>query len=583
MHGLLNDIAITVIFAAILGVFSHILRQPLLLALVASGVIIGPKLGLGLVQSGESIEVIAELGLILLLFIVGLETNLHELRKSGKGLLLAGLGQFPTCVVLGFGAFALLNGLGAVELGSNLQILYLALMSALSSTAIVVKLLYDQKDLTTQSGQLTLGVLVFQDLYAILVLALQPNFANPTFFPILHALASSVLLVGTVYLFSRYVLAGLFRFVAMSPEIVISVSLGWCAVCAASAELLGLSKEMGALLAGAGISAFPYSTHVSARILPLRDFFLTLAFVALGMKIEAPTMSMILPIISISAVVVASRFLSVFPLVLASKAGARTAFVASVNLAQMSEFSLVIAAIAFESGHIPASMMSLVVYTMVGLAVVSSHAIARKHRLFRIFEARVLKPRGWAVEPEEIRAGSHRSEFVILGFHRGARAFLNAVREGKPELLERILVIDFNPRTIERLKQEGINCVFGDVGNFEALRHVGLTSSRIVVSIVPDMLLRGTSNRAVVRMVRVLAPGAIIVATGDDEDHAQELLREGAQIVLQPFDLAGKEMISSLNQLLNSGEALKLGGVTETLAFRWTWKHEEPEKGAGQL
>ncbi len=581
MHSLLPDIGVTVIAAAVLGVACHLLRQPLLLALVAAGVLIGPKLGFGFVHSGESIEVISELGLILLLFIVGLETNLNELKKSGKGLLLSGLGQFPFNLILGLGAFSLLAGIGLVPAETPLEVIYLAIMCSLSSTAIVVKVLYDKKDLTTLPGKLTLGVLVFQDLFAIFVLALQPNLADPSVLPVLQAVLSTVCLVVSAFLVSKFVLSKLYHAVSLSAELVISISLGWCALLAAAAETVGLSKEMGALVAGASISAFPYSTHVAARVLPLRDFFLTLFFVSLGMKIEAPTVSMIVPIILISTVLVVSRFLSVFPLVFASKCGVRASFMTSLNLAQMSEFSLVIAALGLSSGHISESMMSLTVYTMVILAIISSHMIKASEQLFKMFRKCIF----WRDDLDDLGGISkgHSHEFIFLGFHRGARAFLQAVGQKKPELVERVLVVDFNPRRIEEVTRDGIHAVFGDVGNFEILRHIGLGESRIIVSIVPDMLLRGTNNCAIVRMARVLAPNAIIVATADDVAHEQELVREGAQIVLKPFDLAGREMIDELNSLLLSTQRRAAHpGATETLARRWTWQEKEILRQAEQ-
>lgn len=560
MHGILADIGVTVIAAAILGVASHLLRQPLLLALVAAGVVIGPELGLGLIHGGESIEIISELGLILLLFIVGLEISLKDLKRSGRELVVTGVGQLPICVALGYLFFWLLSGLKLIELSSTLEILYLGVMCAISSTAIVVKLLYDKKDLATLPGKLTLGVLVFQDIYAILFLALQPSLTSPSIGPIVIALASSIALVASAFLISRFLLSRLFQLISLSPEIVISLALGWCAVCTLSASLLGLSKEMGALIAGVSIAAFPYSTHVAGRVLPLRDFFLTLFFVSLGMKIGAPTVAMIAPVVAIALLVVISRFLSIYPLALSSGTGSRIAFLTSLNLSQMSEFSLVIAALGVASGHISEFLMTLTVYSMVLLSILSSHAIRRSEELYRIFR----RLTGNLQEIPVSSVDEHGAELVILGYHRSSRAFINKVGELRPELLKKVVVIDFNPQRIKELREEGIKAIFGDIGNYEVLRHAGLDSARIIVSIIPDMLLRGTDNLTIVRLVRALAPGAVIVATADDEQHERDLTHEGAQIVLRPFDLAGEHMLTKLSQL-NPGR-----NVTETLARRWS-------------
>src|SRR3954466_3133460 len=189
--------------ATLLGLVAHWLRQPILLGYLIAGALVGPELGFGLVHGGESIEIISEMGLILLLFIIGLELNVKEVLAAGRQLLVAGFGQFLICVGLGMGVFALC-GMGLS--GKNSDGLYLAIMCALSSTAIVVKLLYDKGELDTLPGRMTLGVLVIQDIFAIFVLAFQPNFANPTIGPVLKAIAGTVLLVAAGFLVSKYVL-----------------------------------------------------------------------------------------------------------------------------------------------------------------------------------------------------------------------------------------------------------------------------------------------------------------------------------------------------------------------------------------
>ena len=171
MHGgLLSDIGIAVIAATILGLIAHVARQPIILAYLLAGVAIGP-IGFGLVNERANIEVISELGMILLLFVIGLEMDLSQVAKSGRQLLVVGFGQFPLGVALGVATFWLLGyGLG----GGDATGLYLALACSLSSTAIVVKQLYDTRSLDTISGRLTLGVLVIQDIFAILVLRCSP-------------------------------------------------------------------------------------------------------------------------------------------------------------------------------------------------------------------------------------------------------------------------------------------------------------------------------------------------------------------------------------------------------------------------
>jgi Kef-type K+ transport system membrane component KefB len=293
MHELLPDIGVAVLAATLLGLVAHWTRQPIILGYLVAGALIGPRLGFSLVHDQASIEVISEMGLILLLFIIGLEMNVKALLASGRQLLIAGFGQFPLCALLGVGLFA---ALGYGLKGQSSDGLYLALMCGLSSTAVVVKLLYDKGELDTLPGRMTLGVLVIQDVFAIFILAFQPNFANPGVGPVVKAVVGTVVLLAAGFALSKYVLRRVFASIARAPEMVVAVSIGWCAAVAGAAGAMGLSKEMGALVAGLSIAAFPYSIHVTAKTLPLRDFFLTLFFVSLGMQITPLRWEMVGPL-----------------------------------------------------------------------------------------------------------------------------------------------------------------------------------------------------------------------------------------------------------------------------------------------
>src|SRR5687767_6482617 len=369
MHHLLHDIGVAVLAATLLGLVAHWTRQPIILGYLIAGALVGKKLGFGAIYDDHSIEIISEIGLILLLFIIGLEMNIKALLASGRQLLVAGFGQFPLCVLLGVGLFGLL---GYGLRGGRIDGLYLAMLCALSSTAVVVKLLYDKGELDTLPGRMTLGILVIQDIFAIFILALQPNLANPTAGPILKAIGGTILLLAGGFLLSKYVLRWVFSSIAKSPEMVVAVSIGWCAAVAAAADYLHLSKEMGALVAGLSIAAFPYSVHVTAKTLPLRDFFLTLFFVSLGMKITAPTLGMVGMALLLVGFIIVSRFLSLYPLLTMTGSGRRTAFVTSVNLAQMSEFSLVIGTLGVGYNHIKPETVGIAIYAMAVTAVMSS-------------------------------------------------------------------------------------------------------------------------------------------------------------------------------------------------------------------
>ena len=554
MHGLLHDIGIAVIAATVLGLLALFLRQPIILGYLIAGALVGPQLGFGWINEAGSIEIISEIGLILLLFVIGLEMRIGDLLSSGRQLLVAGLGQFPLCVALGIGLF-LLTGYGFSGQG-HMDGLYLALVCGLSSTAIVVKLLYDKFELDTLAGRLTVGVLIIQDVYAILVLAFQPNLADPQAWPIVKALGASAVLLAGGFVLSSLVLRHVFAAIAKSPELVVATSIGWCALVAGAAGAMDLSKEMGALVAGLTISAFPYSLHVTAKTLPLRDFFLTLFFLSLGMKITAPSWSLVTPVALVVVFVIVSRFLSLYPLLALSGAGRRTCFLTSLNLAQLSEFALVIAARGVHYRHITPDLIGVLVYAMAITAVLSSYSIRWSHGLHRLFE-RLLAGVGLGtrrIEAADTAAGRH-PPVVLLGFHRGARALVDLIEERQPALLGKLLVVDYNPEVLAELKRRGVAGAFGDLGSADTLAHVHMEHAALIISTIPDMLLKGTDNETLVKTCRTLAPEAHIVAVADHAQHEQRLRAAGATSALLPYGLMAQHLIG-LVELGASGEVV---------------------------
>ena len=342
--GLISAIGISIMAATALAFLAYLTKQPLLLAYLAAGAVIGPQFGFGWVSSQADIKIITEIGLILLLFMIGLELNLNKLKESGESLIATGIFQFVLCAAMGFGFFMLLGFtigepfeyriFGVKVLGGQYDLLYLAVCLALSSTTIVVKLLYEKFELGTLAGRLTLGVLVFQDIWAIVVLSLQSSLANPQILGILKDFSQAALLVVISLALSKYVLGYIFRKIARLPELMLVASLGWCFLICALAGFFGLSLEMGALIAGVAISTFPYNLDIISKIVNIRDFFITLFFVALGMEIPNPleNLGMFLVAGAAALFLIASRFLSVYPILYLLKNGNRVSLLTSINL-----------------------------------------------------------------------------------------------------------------------------------------------------------------------------------------------------------------------------------------------------------
>ena len=272
MHELIRDITLCILCAWGLGLLAHFTRQPLILAYLIAGFFIGP-FGMGWVKSKESISVISELGLIFMLFMIGLEIDLKKIVRAGKVILFAAGGQLIGGCLLGILFFM---GIGLSMGSGHFDALYLCIACALSSTVIIVKVLYEKRELDTLPGRVTLGVLVLQDIFAILFLAVQPSLANLQVSVILLSIGRVCALVATALALSRYVLPWLFHHIARRPELILLGALAWCFLIADIAERLHLSREMGSLVAGVSLSTFPYALDVTAKVTTLRDFFITL-------------------------------------------------------------------------------------------------------------------------------------------------------------------------------------------------------------------------------------------------------------------------------------------------------------------
>ena len=545
---LLRDIALGIVFAALAAHVARLFRQPLLLGYIAGGVLLSPRLGFGLVSSEASIELISEIGLILLLFIIGLEIDLRELRRLGRSVLILGGSQFTINALLGLVFFA---GLSYVVGGGRFDLIYLAIVMSLSSTLIVVKLLRDKFELKVLSGRLTLGVLVVQDICAILFMAVQPNLADPGVLRIAQSIAGGAVLVGAAFVTSRYLLAPLFEVSASRPELVLISSVAWCFMVSGVAERLGLSREMGALIAGLSIAAFPYGADVISKVTGVRDFFVTLFFVALGMKIPLPNPEILGQALLIVAFVFASRVLAVVPVVWLLGDGLYAGMVTALNLAQISEFSLVILTLGAGYGHISPGLEPVVLTAMILTSLVSTYVIGANDWIARAVLRPFARRAGAAATPGSAADVHPERDIVLLGHFRIAQAVLDLVEQRAPHLKPRITLVDYDANRARAVLARGFHWAYGDLANPDGLEHLGIEHARVVVTTISDTFLKGISTRRLVTNLRRLAPRATIVMTGEEKRDAEELGQAGADQVLIPGEITGERILD----LLRSAEA----------------------------
>jgi hypothetical protein len=319
---------------------------------------------------------------------------------------------------------------------------------------------------------------------------------------------------------------------------------------------------MGALIAGISLSTFPYNLDVMAKAVSIRDFFVTLFFVALGMQIPLPSAHVVLIALAASAFVIVSR-LCVVPILYALRLGLRTSLLPAINLAQVSEFSIVIASLglARQPPQITADVLTIVIITFAITSVASTYMINSSHRvqrfLSRILRALRIKDLDSAESVQE-HSESRPETFVFLGFFRDASSILHEFEhDGEPpevtEFLNKILVVDFNPTVMRELRQRGISCVYGDVAHADTLRHVGIQDAELVVSTITDDILRGTNNLRMMRNVRATCPKAKVMLTTEHIPQALQFYELGADFVYLPRLHSAPEIARILKAGLRDG------------------------------
>jgi Kef-type K+ transport system membrane component KefB len=555
-NSLITSVCIAILAATAMAFIGHVLKQPLLLAYIIAGILIGPKIGLGLIENSNDIETISHFGLILLLFLIGLEIDAKKLKAAGRSLLISGFSQFPITALISIGFFILL---GYTFENGKYDLLYLAACCGLSSTAIVVKLLYSKFELDTLAGRITLGILVFQDIWAIMLLGIQPNLANPDTINILLSFGKGAILVVVSMLVSKYILPRFFSSIAKISELVLVSSLAWCFLICGAAAYLNLSMEMGALIAGVAISTFPYNLDVIAKVVNIRDFFVTLFFVSLGMQIPNPldNISMLLIAAIISVFLIISRFLSVFPVLYSLKNGLRVSLLTSINLAQISEFSLVIASLGVVAGHISQDTMSVIIFVFVLTSIISTYMIKNNDFIQKAIAA-VMKKCGLKeieslLDEDELTPGK---EIALLGFHRTASSLLSEILSVKKTdtgipLKDKVIVVDFNPEIHESLQKLGIKVIYGDISHLDTLHHAKIHDVKIVISTIPDTILVGTDNLKIIRHIKSLCPHAKIIVTAESTERASQMYAEGADYVFMPRILAAKKLLNVIDLILD--------------------------------
>jgi Kef-type K+ transport system membrane component KefB len=526
------DIALILILSAMFALIARTLKQPLIPAYVLTGLVLGP-LVFGVVKNLDLINAFSEIGIAFLLFTAGLEISFRKIKEANlKKIALIGILQVG--IIFGI-SLALAGFLGL----TSLQAAYVGIILAFGSTMVDIKLLADGNELSTLHGRLVLGILLLQDLIAIIAIVI---FTSGSFAvaPLAVAFVKLGLILLAAVLLQKFVLNRLFRFAAQSNELLFLCSLAVLFFFIISAYIFELSIVIGAFIAGVSLANSPFKMELESRISPLRDFFAILFFVALGMQIVFAGVGEKLALLGF---LILGAFLlkPIITLVLLRITGyqPRTSFLTAISLAQLSEFSLIIGGIGLAAGVLDASFFSTVILATIITMSVTPYFIKYKSGMYTFFRYPI-RSLGFLPVKEILEYQDKKEkEILLIGSHRMGGALMEGLLKDK----DKLLVIDYNPDVIGVLMKRKIPCVYGDVCSPEMLDKIDLKKLKLVISTIPDY----EQTRFLLKKLKVVAPKAKVVVVGRRISDALKLYRAGADYVVTPKILAGQELLGVLN------------------------------------
>lgn len=548
------ELTALVVLAAVIGFVGVLLRQPMIVSFIAVGVLAGPSV-LNIVQSHEHIELLAELGITVLLFLVGLKLDLKLIRTLGPVALATGLGQVAFTSAIGYGI--------GIALGlDTVTSLYVAVALTFSSTIIIVKLLSDKREVDSLHGRIAVGFLIVQDLVVVLAMMVlsafgigaQAGAGDSVWAHIASVLLYGLIMLGFVLLFIRYLATPLVGRIARSQELLITFAIGWATLLAAIGSQLGFSKELGGLLAGISIASTPFREAIVARLASLRDFLLLFFFIALGLQLDIGLLgSQVAPALVYSVFVLVGNPLIVIVIMGLMGYRKRTGFLAGLTVAQISEFSLIFMAMGLSLGHVSAQSLGLV--TLVGLITIamSVYMITYSHSLYSllapwlgIFERS--KPyREEALEEQHTWKQSY--DVILFGLGRYGKAIAHYLQQEGFSLL----AVDFNPDEVRRWRDQGHSVMYGDASDPAFVSDLPLHGVKWVVSAMPQHDIGVTHEDPRFSLIDGLKlqhyTGGIAIST--QHLHDQQMLKEkGATLILLPFHDAAEQAVERIKATL---------------------------------
>jgi Kef-type K+ transport system membrane component KefB len=542
MGNVFLEFTVVICFAALISLIFRFFKQPAILAYILTGIVIGP-LGFFHLTNVEFFSVLAEVGITLLLFMIGLEIRIADLSSVGKMTLIVGPAQITFSFIIAY-IIALLFGF------PFLSALYIALAITFSSTIIIVKLFSDKRELHALYAKMSLGILLIQDFLAIMFLIFLSGFSlkTGTFAPVSQfglVLLKAVILFGIIVLLSQKIFPKITEFLAKSQETLFLASIAWVFGLAAlvSSPYIGFSVEIGGFLAGLALANSIANYQIIARVKILRDFFIVIFFVLLGVQMKFANIGNII----IPAIVLSFFALIIKPFITMLIMGdlgyrKRTSFLTGLSLGQISEFSLIMIFLGYKLGHISDEVVSLITFIGIITFVLSTYGITYSKKLYSKTNGFLSFLENKNDKRIEVISSTDslehlKNHVVIVGGDQMGQSILEVLAEMKID----VVVIDFDPGIYKKLEEKKINRLFGDIADLDIQERAKLDSAKLVISTIPDL----EDNLLLLQELRHENRKAKIVVIAMEAHEAKSLYKAGADYVVLPY-LAGGRQISEI-------------------------------------
>ena len=516
----ITDFAMLFLVVAAISFSAKLIKQPIIIGYIISGFIFSFFIGAD--AAGSQIMSMAELGITFLLFLMGLEFSLSSLKYLGKDIFIATLLQ---TIALFFVAFipSKLVGFNANES------IYLAILFMFSSTLLVAKWVEDRKETSSLHGKMILGILVVQDIFAILILSILNLFKETGIEKIMLVPLKGLILIAIAFIFARYILNSLFRFALKYPELMFVLSLGVCFLFVGISPLLGYSTSIGAFIAGITLANTEYKNEILGRLKPLIIFFNMLFFVGMGFQLDtnfAPNAVSLIIIFLVLCFI--AKPVAVYLTLKLRGYDLRTAFKAALSLSQFSEFGMIIIFAGIASGLVSAEIRTIAILLIVATMAISSYLIKYESLLFRYCENTLKKIDALFKSKKNEEESKNLKGYNILffGYYDLGKEFFSKL-EGRGK---KILVIENDPQNIRILKNEKIPFVYGSIYTPYFLDRIDFNNVEIAVS----SLVNSEDNKLIIKTIKRNNPKAVIIATAKSVSNSLELYDAGADYVIYP-------------------------------------------------